>query len=100
MFVKRTYTLHLWLILSQEDLVIIFIQFIISVLKIMFEFIETLWICPICSAEHAQPVINCTRCDCKLLLLNKIKLIAYHFEQKGYKELSRRYYDHEIDVME
>ncbi len=62
----------------------------------MEELFESLWICPLCSAEHPAPVIVCSRCDCQLLLLNKIKLTAYQLHLAGYEELSRRFYDKDI----
>jgi hypothetical protein len=62
----------------------------------MEEILETLWICPLCSAEHLGPVILCHRCECQLLLLNKMKLIAYRLRHSGYEQLSRRFYDKEI----
>jgi ribosomal protein L40E len=63
----------------------------------MNEFIESLWICPICSAEHPSPVITCRRCGCQLLLLAKIKLTAYRLKEVGYLDLSHRFYDKEWD---
>jgi hypothetical protein len=62
----------------------------------MDEFFENLWICPLCSAEHPYPVIVCYRCECQILLLNKIKLTAYHLQQSGYADFSKRFYDKEI----
>ncbi len=59
----------------------------------MNDFFENLWICPLCSAEHPSPVVTCRRCGCQLLLLNKIKLIAYKFRRAGYHQLSQRFYD-------
>jgi hypothetical protein len=59
----------------------------------MEEELENIWICPICSAEHQTPVIVCYRCECQLLLLNKIKLTAYKLRKAGYSELSDRFYD-------
>ncbi|MBA3722796.1 MAG: hypothetical protein H0W88_10405 [Parachlamydiaceae bacterium] len=61
----------------------------------MDDLFENLWICPICSAEHPQPVIVCYRCECQILLLNKIKLTAHRLQQLGYKDLSVRFYDKE-----
>lgn len=61
----------------------------------MEEWLENLWICPLCTAEHPTPVVICSRCGCNLLLLNKIKLISYRLRQEGYPELSKRYYDEE-----
>lgn len=63
----------------------------------MDEMLESLWICPLCSAEHPAPVVTCRRCDCQLLLLNKIKLTAYSLRQAGYLELSLRFYDKETE---
>jgi hypothetical protein len=63
----------------------------------MEEIIENLWICPLCSAEHPSPVITCHRCQCQLLLLNKIKLMAHFLRQAGYIELSLRFYDKETE---
>ena len=54
---------------------------------------ETLWICPICLAEHQNPVIVCNRCECQILLLNKIKLIALYLSEEGYKDLSILFYE-------
>lgn len=62
----------------------------------MEDIFETLWVCPLCSAEHPSPVIVCRRCECQLLLLNKIKLTAYHLRQIGHEELAQRFYDREI----
>lgn len=59
----------------------------------MEDILENLWICPLCSAEHLSPVITCYRCQCQLLLLNKIKLTAYALSQAGYQEMSQRFYD-------
>jgi ribosomal protein L40E len=59
----------------------------------MEEVFENLWICPLCSAEHPSPVITCRRCQCQILLLNKIKLMARFLRQSGYVELSLRFYD-------
>lgn len=59
----------------------------------MDDILENLWICPVCSAEHPSPVIICRRCECQLLLLNKIKLTAYHLQQAGYSDLGLRFYD-------
>lgn len=61
----------------------------------MEEILENLWICPLCSAEHPSPVITCHRCECQLLLLNKIKLTAYYFYKMGYPELAFRFYKDE-----
>lgn len=58
----------------------------------MDETLENLWICPLCSVEHIEPVILCHRCGCRLLLLNKIKLTAQLLQQLGYEELSQRFY--------
>lgn len=63
----------------------------------MEEIIENLWICPLCSAEHPNPVITCRRCQCQLLLLNKIKLTAHSLRIAGYEELSLRFYDKDWD---
>lgn len=63
----------------------------------MEEFIENLWICPLCSAEHPNPVITCRRCECQILLLNKIKLTACELHKRGYIELSSRFYDKECE---
>lgn len=63
----------------------------------MEEILENLWICPLCSAEHPSPVIICHRCQCQLLLLNKIKLTARFLRQSGYAELSMRFYDKDMD---
>lgn len=62
----------------------------------MDEIVENLWICPLCSAEHSLPVIVCQRCECQILLLNKIKLTAYKLKQAGYSDLSLRFYDKEL----
>lgn len=62
----------------------------------MDELFENLWICPLCSAEHPSPVINCRRCECQLLLLNKIKLTAHELRHSGYADLSLRFYDKEF----
>lgn len=62
----------------------------------MEDIVENLWICPLCSAEHPSPVIVCQRCECQILLLNKIKLIAHKLKQAGYKDLAVRFYDHDI----
>ena len=62
----------------------------------MEDILENLWICPICSAEHPNPVIVCYRCECQILLLNKIKLTAVNLNQMGYKELADRFYDKEF----
>jgi hypothetical protein len=59
----------------------------------MNEIIESLWVCPLCLAEHPSPVITCRRCECPLLLLNKIRCTAYRLKQIGYPELSLRFYD-------
>jgi hypothetical protein len=59
------------------------------------ELFENLWICPLCLAEHAEPVITCHRCECQMLLLNKIKLTAYYLEKQGYLEMSKRFYEAE-----
>ncbi|WP_068468169.1 hypothetical protein [Candidatus Protochlamydia phocaeensis] len=64
----------------------------------MDEMLENLWICPLCSAEHAEPVIVCRRCECQLLLLNKIKLTAIQLRQAGYPELSQRFFDKENEI--
>jgi len=61
--------------------------------------IESLWICPLCSAEHPSPVITCRRCQCQLLLINKIKLIAYSLRQAGYSDLSLRFYDKNFEIV-
>jgi ribosomal protein L40E len=57
------------------------------------EIVEGLWVCPVCSAEHPAPVIVCRRCECQILLLNKIKLTAYQLRQQGYVDLGLRFYD-------
>lgn len=59
----------------------------------MDEFFENLWICPLCSAEHSIPVVTCQRCQCQLLLLNKIKVIGYQLNKAGHSELARRFYE-------
>lgn len=59
----------------------------------MDEIVENLWICPLCSAEHLTPVIVCRRCECQILLLNKIKLTARKLKLAGYREMSVRFYD-------
>jgi hypothetical protein len=59
----------------------------------MDEINENLWICPICSAEHSTPVITCYRCECQILLLNKIKLTSHKLREMGYTELSQQFYD-------
>ena len=64
----------------------------------MDDIFESLWICPLCSAEHPSPVIVCRRCECQLLLLNKIKLTAYFLRQKGYNDLSLRFYDKDMEI--
>ena len=64
----------------------------------MEEIFENLWICPLCSAEHPNPVITCRRCQCQLLLLNKIKLTAASLRQSGYVDLSLRFYDKEMEI--
>lgn len=64
----------------------------------MDETLENLWICPLCSAEHATPVITCYRCECQLLLLNKIKLTAYRLRLAGYVDLSLKFYDKELEI--
>lgn len=61
----------------------------------MEEIFESLWICPLCSAEHAGPVITCHRCECQILLLNKIKLTAYSLQHRGHSELASRFYQDE-----
>ena len=61
----------------------------------MEEIVENLWICPVCSAEHATPVIVCCRCGCQILLLNKIKLIALSLSRAGNKNLAKLFYDKE-----
>lgn len=63
----------------------------------MNEWIESLWICPLCSAEHPSPVINCNRCQCQLLLLAKIKLTAYALKHLSYSDLSLRFFDKEFE---
>lgn len=65
----------------------------------MEEIIENLWICPLCSAEHPSPVITCRRCECQLLLLNKIKLTARTLRQTGHVELSLRFYDKDLESL-
>ena len=62
----------------------------------MDEILEDLWTCPICSAEHSNPVILCCRCKCQILLLNKIKFTALYFKKIGYEELSKKFYDKEF----
>lgn len=64
----------------------------------MEEIIENLWICPLCSAEHPSPVITCRRCECQILLLNKIKLIARSLRQAGFQDLSLRFYDKDFEL--
>ena len=59
----------------------------------MEEIPEGLWICPVCTAEHSAPVISCRRCECQILLLNKIKLRAYEIKKEGFVELAERLYD-------
>jgi hypothetical protein len=59
--------------------------------------LENLWICPICSVEYSAPVITCYRCECQILLLNKIKITAYKLHKAGYIELSHRFYDKEFE---
>jgi hypothetical protein len=62
----------------------------------MDDFLDNLWICPLCSAEHPSPVITCRRCECQLLLLNKIKLTGYKLRKSGYEQFGLRFYDKEI----
>ena len=64
----------------------------------MEDVFENLWICPLCSGEHPAPVITCQRCECQVLLLNKIKLTALSLSQRGYQDLSLRFYDKDFDL--
>lgn len=64
----------------------------------MEDILENLWICPLCSAEHPSPVITCRRCECQLLLINKIKLKACALRQAGYGDLSLRFYDRDLEL--
>lgn len=42
---------------------------------------KSLWTCPVCSVTHEIPVEFCRRCECQILLLNKIRIVEFLREQ-------------------